>query len=400
MQPSNSLPSTPLPPPRNLRITFWGVQGSCPIFPNPYGIQEYSRRLAVYTLTKTFEDIRRKTMAGQVRIEDILGGPPTPEAIEAYQHRVGLPDLPFYGGETTCVEVETAEGNIIILDAGTGIRRCSIEIVSKWANRPERVLHLFGSHEHLDHRSGLTFSRFCYVDHNPFTIHVYGSYRFLHALDQHYGLFSRSTSELTYVDDPVDYKSMAASFKGVEFCCGDRTAAAKPRHWDLRDIAQPIRIGSTTVTPFEVCHAIPCCLGYKIEHNGKSFVFCTDHELRRGDPDDPRQKISAAAEERLCQHCANADVAYFDGQYFLDEYLGKKGIGSFPAVSRVDWGHGCVEDVIDRAIKCNIKHTFIGHHDPERVWVDRLDLDRHLVKFSEGKPYHIELADGDQMVEL
>ena len=391
-------------PAQNMRITFWGVQGSTPIFPTPYGVQEYSRRLAVYVLGRAVEQMQhlaKSSKDGRFSIRDLIGGEPTRANIEAYQERVGLPELPFYGGETTCVEIETDEGNVIILDAGTGIRRCSLEIVKRWETRKERVLHIFGSHEHLDHRSGLTFSRFCYTEPNPYTINVYGSYQFLHALDQHYGLFSRRISDTTYVDDPVDYTTMPATFKGLEFTRPGDTTPRKHRYWDSHDMTQPIRIGKTTITPFEVYHVIPVCLGYKIEHNGRTFVFATDHERRRGpDPNDPRQQRSEAAEARLDQYCKEADLAYLDGQYLLEEYLGNKGIGTLTAIPRLDWGHSCVEDVVERAKRCNIRRTLIGHHDPERAWPERAELDQKLAKQCEGQAYQIQMADNDQVIDL
>jgi phosphoribosyl 1,2-cyclic phosphodiesterase len=337
----------------SLRITFWGVQGSIPV------------------------------------------------------------SLPNHSGDTTCVEVETSDGNVILLDAGSGIRRCSLSIVDRWQNRPQkdRNLHIFGSHEHLDHRIGLTFSRFCYVEQNPFNLHLYGSFQFLHALDQHYAVFSRQISELTYLDDPVDYTMMSANFTATEFSTGRadipvrhpfrRATDQLKRFWPTRDLS-PIHIGRTTITPFEVYHVIPCCLGYKIEHDGKTFVFATDHELRRGPADakNDRQKRSDEAEATLRRLCQNADLAYMDGQYFLDEYLGKKGIGSFPPMSRLDWGHSCIEDVIDRAVATNTRRTLIGHHDPERDWAQRQRINEHLSKLSAGKPNQIQLADADLVVEL
>lgn len=395
----SSSPSTTTPI-QNMRITFWGVQGSCPIFPNPYGIREYSRRLAVHTLTKTFEQIAQTAADGHVRLDQLLGGPPCPENIEAYQRQIGLPDLPFYGGETTCVQVETSQGNILIFDAGSGIRRCSINIVDQWRHKTNRTLHLFGSHEHLDHRLGLTFSRFCYVASNPFTVNVYGSYQFLNALDQHYGLFSRKISDVTYVDDPVDYTQMNATFRGFELrgqCASD---SDKPRFWQVRQLDHPIHIDATLIQPFEAYHGSTCCIGYHVSHNGKNFVFSTDHELRRGKSNNALQKRSADAEDRLRQYCTDADLAYMDGQYYLDEYLGAKALGSFPPLSRVDWGHGCVEDAIERTIHCRIKHTLIGHHDPEREWAHRLEQDHYLEKLSHGKPYLIELADSDRVIDL
>jgi hypothetical protein len=383
----------------NMRITFWGVQGSCPIFPTPQGLQEYSRCLAVDTLGRAIADLQRKSPDGRCSLEDLLNGPPTQINIEAYQRQIGLPELPFYGGETTCVQVETADGDVIILDAGSGIRRCSIQLVQQWKDRADRTVHLFGSHEHLDHRSGLTFAQICYVRDNPFKIRTYGSYHFLFALDRHYGVFSRQVTDMTYVDDPIDFSLMPATFIGIELQ-GGADSTPRERHWQVQSL-DPIRIGGTTVTPFEVYHGTATCLAYKIEHGGRSFVFCTDHELRHG-PDEthPRQQRSRAADATLRQHCQDADVAYMDGQYFLQEYLGNQGIGNLAPVKRIDWGHGCVEDIIERAAACNIKRTFVGHHDPERSWADRHELDRYLTKLSAGKPNQLQLADSDRVVDL
>ena len=389
------------PPVANMRVTFWGVQGSCPIFPSPDGMQEYSRRLALDTLKKTFEHLATQARDGKILIEEVLGGPPTRANIAHYQKMIGLPDIPSYGGETTCVQVETSEGNVLIFDAGTGLRRCSLHLVERWKHRRDRVVHLFGSHEHLDHRAGLTFARFCYVEPDPYTIHVYGSGAFLRSLDIHYGVFSKRLFDTTHLDDPMDYTRMPAVFNGTELRRPGENGGRR-RYMARAEIGKPLRIGATTITPFEVYHAIPVCLGYKVEHNGKSFVFCTDHEFRRGiDPEDPRQIQSEQAERTLREHCRNADLAYFDGQYTLDEYLGADAIGSFPPSPRIDWGHGCVEDAVDRAHACNIKLTLIGHHDPERAWPEREAIDRKLAHLSRGKTKNpIHLADSDMVIDL
>ena len=74
------------------------------------------------------------------------------------------------------------------------------------------------------------------------------------------------------------------------------------------EIHAPITLGETTIQPFEVFHP-NTCLGHKIERKGKVFVFCTDHELRRGeDPNDPLQIASLEVGERLKQQSMNADV--------------------------------------------------------------------------------------------
>src|SRR4051812_47026951 len=57
-----------------------------------------------------------------------------------------------YGGNTTSVEVRTASGRLVVLDAGTGIRPLGLAV-------PERHEHvdLLLTHLHLDHLEGLGF---------------------------------------------------------------------------------------------------------------------------------------------------------------------------------------------------------------------------------------------------
>ena len=109
---------------------------------------------------------------------------------------------------------------------------------------------------------------------------------------------------------------------------------------------------------------------------------------------------SRKAEARLVEICQDADVAYFDGQYFLEEYFGRKRIGLTAAVPRMDWGHGCIEDVIARCRQCRIKHAVIGHHDPERSWQERFRMDHDLAEESKKSACRIELGKSDVMIDL
>src|SRR5262245_47325852 len=115
IQPRSS--HTSLIPVKNMRITFWGVRGTCPVFPAPHEVEGYTRQTACYTILRAAEDCARKMAksGGKLSVEDVLEGPIAPGTIAAYQKKLGLPDFPVYGGETTCIEVETVEGNVIIL---------------------------------------------------------------------------------------------------------------------------------------------------------------------------------------------------------------------------------------------------------------------------------------------
>jgi hypothetical protein len=391
-------------PIREMRIRFWGVQGSCPLFPESYEVAEYKRMVISDVLKRVMADIQRHTNHGTgCQVDDLLGGPLNEQRLQTYQDFLNLEDLPVYGGDTTCVSVENPEGDLIVLDGGSGIRNCSKFFMQHWPAGKPRQVHLLGTHEHLDHRSGLPFSQFCYV-RPPFDFHIYGGYQFLRALDERYGIFSKKIGATTHLDDPIDYRAMVATFHGHELRNSSRTdfadaPASVP--WEIHDANVPLHIGKMKVTTFDVYHGTVRCLAYKIQHGSATFVFCTDHEVRHGiDADDPRQGESARGESRFCAQCMDADAVYVDGQYFRAEYDGLKGIGSTMAVSRVDWGHGCIEDIIERSRACRIKRTFIGHHDPERTWVARLQLDRWLQEQCKGKPNKIELAKSEDTLDL
>ena len=58
-----------------------------------------------------------------------------------------------YGGNTSCLEVCLDDGEVFVLDAGTGIRELGYEL----SERGTRRVHLLLTHLHLDHLEGLRF---------------------------------------------------------------------------------------------------------------------------------------------------------------------------------------------------------------------------------------------------
>ena len=63
------------------------------------------------------------------------------------------PDTVRTGGNTSCVEVWTDDGSLVILDSGTGIRALGASLDG---TAPKRIDILL-SHLHLDHLEGLGF---------------------------------------------------------------------------------------------------------------------------------------------------------------------------------------------------------------------------------------------------
>ena len=63
---------------------------------------------------------------------------------------------PANGRNTTCLAATSDEGEVLILDAGTGIRALGGRLAAEQAGSPRR-LHLFFTHFHFDHIQGLPF---------------------------------------------------------------------------------------------------------------------------------------------------------------------------------------------------------------------------------------------------
>src|SRR5688572_8709472 len=62
------------------------------------------------------------------------------------------PDTSRYGGNTSCVSVEDGGSTLLVLDAGTGIRRLGMAIPANVQRIDVLLTHL-----HLDHILGLGF---------------------------------------------------------------------------------------------------------------------------------------------------------------------------------------------------------------------------------------------------
>src|SRR5919204_6374312 len=78
------------------------------------------------------------------------------------------PETLRYGGNTTCVELR-ADGEIIVLDAGSGIRALGIALQKEFQARPIK-LSLLITHAHWDHIQGFPFFKAAYDPKNEIRI--------------------------------------------------------------------------------------------------------------------------------------------------------------------------------------------------------------------------------------
>ncbi|MCE3248965.1 MAG: hypothetical protein K0R41_2790, partial [Geminicoccaceae bacterium] len=77
------------------------------------------------------------------------------------------PETARYGGNTPSIEVRGADGTVLVLDAGTGVRRLGAQLPPDLARIDILLTHL-----HMDHIQGLGF--FAPLYHPGIQVHIWG----------------------------------------------------------------------------------------------------------------------------------------------------------------------------------------------------------------------------------
>jgi ribonuclease BN (tRNA processing enzyme) len=224
-----------------------------------------------------------------------------------------------YGGNTSCVEVELADGTTLILDAGSGIR----ELGQRLLQRDQGVLYICLTHLHLDHVEGLGF--FAPLWRAGWKLRFWGP----------------PSPTATLRDRISRYLSPPLFPIGLSETLADATFEDVPR--------EPWRVGSAMVEAREVEHRGPT-LGYRIEDEGRVLAYLPDHEpYLTAAVDDERHWISGWG------LAAGADLLFHDSQYTEDEYP-----------SRMGWGHSSVDHAATFARAAGVRQLAMFHHDPMR----------------------------------
>lgn len=216
------------------------------------------------------------------------------------------------------MEIRAQSGDVIIIDAGTGIRRLGNQLID---DGYERYNFLF-THAHWDHLMGFPFFKPLYRRGTKLRV-----YRCPYA-----GTFAEKmiTRILTPPNFPVKYSDLSAEIVFEEGCPDE------------------FAIGSITVVPIHLSHPNGG-RGYKFIEDGKCFVFLTDNELGFVHPGG--LPIHAYAE-----FAAGADFLIHDAEYTPREYE-----------TFIEWGHSSYADVLDLASRAGIKKLGLFHINQERT---------------------------------
>lgn len=223
-----------------------------------------------------------------------------------------------YGGDTTCIEIQAKTGEIVIVDAGTGIRRLGKSLLRR--NQFDYTLLL--THTHWDHILGIAF----------FKPLLYSKARVVFQNRQFAGIDTKAVLNqvLNPPFFPVRLKDLQADIQFDASLTGS------------------FKIGSLTIDTIPTSHS-EGSLGYRFTEEGKSFVFLTDNELGFSHPQSRKK-------EDYIKFSQNADLLFHDAEYTKDEYACKIG-----------WGHSSIPDVLDLASKARVKKLGLIHLNQDRT---------------------------------
>lgn len=226
-----------------------------------------------------------------------------------------------YGGHTTCLLVTGRQGELLLLDAGSGVQEANPLLLAAAG----RELLVLLSHLHLDHIMGL-----------PSLAPLYdGAWR----VDIACG--GRDVDELAAGLDriatppvwPVALKDMGARINLREIPAGGGHLT-----WG------GLRVTGAAVPHPNGCHA------WRVEEpaSGTAFVFATDTEWSAAGGGPRRGLID------LCRRPAPADLLVMDGQFSAEELPRHAG-----------WGHSSVDQCAEAAALTGVGRLLVTHHDPD-----------------------------------
>jgi phosphoribosyl 1,2-cyclic phosphodiesterase len=276
-----------------------------------------------------------------------------------------------YGGNTSCVEVR-AGGEIIILDAGTGLRWLGRELLSEFKDQPLNLTLLL-SHTHWDHIQGLPFFEPIYQPRCRLRILGFEGARS--------GLVTVLSGQMESPYFPVAFGELPGNIEIVE----------------LKDM--DFQVGPVRVQAWFANHP-GICVGYRLFTDEGSVAFFPDNEphcRHRGTtPIAPTKSqksldFARAEEQKLVEFLRAVDVLILDTQYDSDEYD-----------KHVGWGHGCIEDAVAVALQARARQLFLFHHDPDHddVRMDRLVARAREIVAVENASLQVDAAREGAVVEL
>jgi len=276
-----------------MKVKFWGTRGSIPTPISPAAI----------------EDKIRQALRGAAGLD--LS---SEEVVERYLQRLPAAIRYTIGGNTACVQIR-AGAQLLILDAGSGLRLLGYDLMQAEFGRGEGMADFLISHTHWDHIQGLPFFGPGFIAGNRLTVH-----------SPHAHLEAAFVGQQNDIYFPVPLSYLRAD---LQF-----------RHIPANDWSQ---IGEVRVYPLRMSHPGES-YSYRVEHHAASLVYATDAEYRHGRTDSTQVYVDFFRE---------ADLLIFDAQYSLTDALDKP-----------EWGHSSPLIGAELAYRAGVRRLALFHHDP------------------------------------
>lgn len=247
-----------------------------------------------------------------------------------------------FGGDTACIEVRSNAGDIIVIDAGTGIRGLGNTLVREGAKN----INLLLTHAHWDHLSGFPFFKPIYRKDTE--IKIFGPQPTQDSLKS---IISKTMTSPYF---PIELEDINAkiSFLGM----GHNNYS----------------IGGVKISTVPLSHPNQG-VGYRLEEDGKSFVFLTDNELSYHHP-------IGLLYEAYVKFAKDADLMFHDAEYSREEY--KETVG---------WGHSVYLDTLNLALDANVKALGLFHHNQERTdaEVEKIEAECQRIAAEKGSKMRV-----------
>jgi phosphoribosyl 1,2-cyclic phosphodiesterase len=279
-----------------MKVFFWGTRGSLPV---PLSASQ----------------VRDKIMVALIR----AGGRnlATPEAAQAFvENELTFPESATFGGNSSCVQIETGGPDYLICDLGSGARELAVQAIARHGPKAPQTYHVLMSHVHWDHIMGFPFFIPAYIPGNRIRIHG------CHAvLEQAFRAQNGAPSF------PVDFSKLPAT---IEFVTLEPDRA--------------VEICGFTVTPMKQHHEGDS-YGYRLEKDGKTVIYTTDSEHKLDEP---------SVIERFAAFFRDADLVIFDAMYSLADAVSVK----------EDWGHSSNIVGLELCQLARARHLCLFHHEP------------------------------------
>ena len=307
------------------RVRFWGTRGSLPV-----ALTAAEVRQRIVTALRGAD---AATLASDA-------------AIEAYVDGLDFAVAGTFGGNTSCVEIETGGPDYVLCDLGSGVRPFGQATLARHGPKAPQTYHIFLSHVHWDHIMGLPFFGPAYIPGNR--VRIYGGHAWLESALQR---------QMDPPSFPVAWPALKADIQFMLLEPGKRHEVAGMVVTTLRQ-----RHGGDSY-------------GFRFEHDGHTVIYTTDSEHIL--PDDT---------DRFVEFFRGADLVVFDAMYSLADAISVK----------ADWGHSSNIVAVELCQLAGARHLCLFHHEPassDAVLAKVLSDTRRLEEITRGaRPLTVSAA--------